>query len=1031
MTRQILLVFLLAAAALPAFAQEGMDSTTRPESPAYAAWVRGRDAERAGRAAEALAAYSEALRNEPNNLEYRALVERMRFALSESFANQAEREMLADDPAAAAVQLRRALSFDPTNEIARERLRQLERSAIQETPATPEFAASSPELAPQEGTRDFNFRGSVRGAWLEFARQFGLHAVFDDDVTNVRIQFSVAGVDFRMARNLLGEQTGTFIRALDGGTFLVVNDTQQKRKEYMPQIERTLLLPESDRPEQANEIVRAVREVAGLTHTQFDTRSRTLTVRGAERDVALASALVRQLEQPLSEVMLEIDVLEVDRNNAENLGIVPPSSAEVVTLSASELQQAQQSTNGLVELIEQLFGIPAAFAGSSTQQISALLGTGSTSLSALVPPLIAFGGGQTIFLGTLPGATANFASSLSSVLTAQRVLLRAQDGQPASFFVGERYPINFATLSNEFTSQGAQPGIQESTLATGTSPRGVATAVLRSNSSFLDMVTANHDAGTISVLLGDGDGTFQAKVDYPANPNPASNFVSVAAGTFRSSAASGQPPLDLAVVDQGTNSVQIFLGNGDGTFQAPVSYAVGTRPSGIVVADLNGDGHTDIAVTNFGDNSISILFGNGDANGTFQPATTISLTHGQGPVGIATGDFNTDGSTDLIVANALNNPGTATILFGDGHGNFNSQLDVDAGTLPVAVVAADFNGDGHLDFAVANQNDGTVSVFLNSGTTGTAVFSTQNVITVGGGPDALLAGDFNNDGFTDLVVANSGDGSITALFGAGDGTFPANIPFQVNAGLNCSDLPAPATPCQGIASGDFNVDGLNDIVVTDPANNTVTVVLNSNQIAPANEQLPYPGFQYEDIGIKAKATPRIHPDGEVTLALNLELRSLSAVSFNGIPVITNRTIEQTIRLRPGEPSVLSGIYSDQQLLTVTGTPGAAEVPGLNYLLTNQNPQVQQTELVIVLNPRLVRFASHTQGVLFAGHERQSAVGSGGGESERPEQPQSVPGQAPTPGRPLAPGQEPSPFRPQPQPAPANPPATPPASPQRP
>jgi type II secretory pathway component GspD/PulD (secretin) len=1267
MTRRILFAALLAAslaaAAAPARAQEGIGSaTSRPERPGFAAWARGRDAERAGNPEEAFAAYSQALRDAPTDPEYRALVERTRFALAESFSNQAERAMLADNPVEAATLLRRALSYDPQNDVATDRLRQLERHAVQESPATPEFAAAPPQLVPQPGNHDFNYRGPARGAYQELARQFGLTVIFDDDVTNPQIRFQVSAVDFQTAAVLLSTQTGTFLRALDSRTFLVVNDTQQKRREYLPQIERTILLPESEKPEQMNEIVRAVRDVAGLTHTQFDTRSRTLTVRGSERDVALASALISQLEQPRGEVMLEIDVIEVDRNSAETLGIVPPSSAQTITLSKQQLQIAEQSTNGLVQIIQELFGTPAAFAGSSTQQISSLLGSGTTSLSALVPPLIAFGGGQTIFLATLPGATANFANQLSVVLNAQRILLRAEDGEPASFFVGERFPINFATLSNEFATAGATPGITEGTLATGTSPRGVATAVLRTTSTVspipLDVITANHDAGTVSVLLGNGNGSFQNNVDYAAGANP----VAVAAAAFCSTssaatACTSRPAgtLDLAVVDQGTNNVQILLGNGDGTFRAPVAYAVGRQPSGLVLGDFNGDGITDIAVTNTADDTVSVLLGKGD--GTFLPGTVVPLVNGKGPVGIVAADFGTPavqatpavscpagqtirsiarsggtvtatlssaltvpggntvgtvlvagvgdpsfdgpfvvlsgsgtttltwkqpganasssggsanvgsmpaivsisrsngtvtatlsfalsvpggngtgmvsvtnvtdpgfdgnfivltgsgtttltwaetgsnatssggtisvspvlatitsisrasntvtamlssalttpggngfglvqvagvtdpsfdgtfvvltgsgtatltwmqtgsdatsgggsatvsfpvGTKDLAVANSVSN--TATVLFRFNNGNFCSQTDINTGTFPVAIATADFNDDTLPDLAVANETDGTVSVFLNGGTPSTAtspataLFNSRLDITVGNQPDALITGDFNNDSQQDMVVANSGDGTITALFGSGTGTFPANISLQTSAGITCSALPAPSVPCQGLASGDFNGDGLQDVAVTDPANNTVTIVINSQQLAVANAQLPYPGFQYEDIGVKAKATPHIHPSGDVTLILNVEIRSLSTVNLNGIPILTNRTLEQTVRLHPDEPSVVSGIFSDQQTLSLTGTPGAAEIPGLDYLLTNQNPQQQQTELVIVVTPRLVRFAPRTQQVFYAGRERQALTqtGIGGADREAPEAP------LPEPGQPLVPGQPPAP-----------------------
>jgi hypothetical protein len=595
---------------------------------------------------------------------------------------------------------------------------------------------------------------------------------------------------------------------------------------------------------------------------------------------------------------------------------------------------------------------------------------------------------------------------LSVVRSARRILLRATDAEPVTFFVGTRYPINFSTLSGAFTTQGSVPGITEGTVSTDKSPRGILVTSLRTGSTFLDVVTANHDAGTVSVLLGNGNGSFQPHVEYPAVPNPASQYVAVAAATFRApSATLTTPPVDLAVVDQGTNNVQILLGNGDGTFQAPVAYPVGTQPSRLVLGDFNSDGHLDIAVTNTGDNSISVLLGNGD--GTFQTATTVALANGQGPIGIAAADFNSDTHTDLVVTNSLQNSTggyTATLLFGDGHGNFPSQLDVPTGTLPVAVAVGDFNGDGLPDFAVANRTDGTISVFLNSGTAGsagnpgTAVFNSRADITVGAQPDALLAGLFTSASAQDLVVANSGDGTITVLIGAGNDTFPAPLTLPTGGG--------PA----GLASGDFNGDGLLDLAVTNATDNTVTIVINSNQIANPNAQLPYPGIQFEDIGVKAKATPRIHPSGDVTLTLNFEIRSISALDLNGIPVLTNRTIEQTVRLHENEPSVLSGIFSDQQTLSVTGWPGAAEIPGLGELTSNRNSQNQQTEFVVVVIPRVVRLAPRITEIFYAGHERQSGVGAGAGEVETPEPPQPTPPQ-PVPPPPTTPPGD----RPQPQP----------------
>jgi len=1061
----MLLVSLVAAAA-PARAQEARDAAIEGS---YAAWEKGRAAERAGNLEAALDAYSEASRLEPANREYAERAQSVRYALAQSLTNRAERAALNENLLEAGSLLRRALAYNPSDAVASDRLRQLERHAIQETTSIPEYASSSPQLAPQSGTRDFRYKGDARGAYVDLAHQFGLLVVFDEDVTRAQIVFRVSGVDFWQAVRLLTQQTATLVRPLDNHTFLVANDTPQKRREYLPQVERTLLLPESEKPEQMNEMVRAVRDIGGLTHTQLDTRTRSLTVRGSERDVALATALLRQLEQPRGEIVLEIDVLELDRNAAENLGIVPPSKAETFTLSQQQLRTARDSTQGLIQVIQEIFGSPTAFPGASNQQLSTLLATGTVPLSSLVPPVIAFGGGMTVFLATLPGATANFADSLAAIRSAKRILLRAQDREEASFFVGDRFPINFSTLSTAFINAGNVPAIGLRSFSTGLSPRGIVSASLRTathtittisrsngqvtaildsaltvpggngvgtvsvagvaDASFdgtfvvltgsgtttltwtqtgpdasssagsaalpahLDLVTANHDAGTVTVLLGNGDGSFQAGVNYPAGTNP----VAVAAAAFRGSGM----PLDLAVVDQGGNSVLILRGNGDGTFQAPITIAVGRQPSGIVLADFNADGHTDIAVTNTGDNSISVLLGNGD--GTFQPAKTVALGNGLAPVGIAAADFNGDTFTDLVVTNSAS--ATVTLLLGDGRGNFPTQENIATGTMPVAVATADFNGDSHADFVVANQTAGTISVFLNQGM---GVFTSRTDFTVGSQPVAVITGDFNNDGHPDIVVANSGDNTLTVLFGGGNGTFPANASIPVGR------LPS------GLASGDFNGDGLTDVAVTNANDSSVTVVINSQQLAAALPQQPYPGFQFEDIGVKAKATPHIHASGEVTLALTFEIRSILPMSLNGIPVLSNRTIEQTVRLRPDEPSVLSGIFSDQKSLSVTGWPGVDEVPGLGQVTSNRNPTDQTTELVVVVTPHNVRLARRAGEPLYAGHDRQTGVTGVSFESDAPElqrtPPFLPPGEGrPTPRPPLVPPQ------PQPQPQPQPPP----------
>jgi len=239
----------------------------------------------------------------------------------------------------------------------------------------------------------------------------------------------------------------------------------------------------------------------------------------------------------------------------------------------------------------------------------------------------------------------------------------------------------------------------------------------------------------------------------------------------------GDGKLDLVAVGSLTGlpsgTVSVLLGYGDGAFQPPVNYNVPGSGRFVAVGDFNRDGKPDLAVVNGTSPSaganVAILLGNGD--GTFQPAVTYPA--GSDPVWVAVGDFNGDGKPDLAVANTHTN--TVSLLIGNGDGTFGAPMSIAAGASPASVVAADFNEDGKLDLAVANLNNpsGCVSILLGTGNGGF-----QPPVSYGkGSADALVVGDFNAGGKPDLAVAN-GDYGVSILLGAGNGAFgpPANYP---------------------------------------------------------------------------------------------------------------------------------------------------------------------------------------------------------------------------------------------------------------
>jgi hypothetical protein len=296
---------------------------------------------------------------------------------------------------------------------------------------------------------------------------------------------------------------------------------------------------------------------------------------------------------------------------------------------------------------------------------------------------------------------------------------------------------------------------------------------------------AARDTGqSTAVTLGNGDGTFQSPLFATAGPSPSYVFdsQSIVAGDFN-----GDGRLDLAAPNQSTNTVSVLLGNGDGTFQPQVTYAVGQDPSAIVVGDFTGDGLLDLAVANYNDDTASVLMGNGD--GTFQPQVVYSV--GQQPDAIAMGDFTGEGHLDLAIADCncsffATGDGSISILLGNGDGTFQPQVLYAAGQQPDAITAGDFASNGHLDLAVVNSNEsnsqsygpapGSVSVLLGNGD---GTFQPQAAYPVGAFPEAVVAGVFAGEGHLDLAVANLTDGSVSVLPGNGDGTFQPQVAYPV------------------------------------------------------------------------------------------------------------------------------------------------------------------------------------------------------------------------------------------------------------
>jgi hypothetical protein len=363
-----------------------------------------------------------------------------------------------------------------------------------------------------------------------------------------------------------------------------------------------------------------------------------------------------------------------------------------------------------------------------------------------------------------------------------------------------------------------------------------------------DIVVSNPLTNSVSVLLGNGDGTFQSPAVYETGGTP----LGVTIADFNSDNVP-----DLAVVNSTDGTVSVLLGIGNGMFQLQQTYAVGKEPYATSAADFNSDGILDLACANESDGTVSILLGKGD--GTFE-SQTVTAT-GANPDGIVSVDFNGDGIPDLAVAAVY----SISISIGNGDGTFQPAVNYLAGSGLEGIVVGDFNRDGLPDLVGVDFGGASISVLLGNGD---GTFQAPTPYQVGNYPYSASVGDFNRDGLPDLAISNDADGTVSILLGNGDGTFQSQFTLAAGSGPT------------GLAVADFNLDGITDLLVSGSSTNNISVLLGQQTSSFSLTGVSVPGIGTHQVDAKfgGDGSRTASQSAPVTLNAVFAIPSISLVS---------------------------------------------------------------------------------------------------------------------------------------------------------
>ena len=432
---------------------------------------------------------------------------------------------------------------------------------------------------------------------------------------------------------------------------------------------------------------------------------------------------------------------------------------------------------------------------------------------------------------------------------------------------------------------------------TGTYPFALAQGDFNGDGK-LDIVASNYGSGNISVFLGNGDGTFQTPVTYAAGSSP----WGIAVGDVN-----GDGKLDLVVGQAEGNTLAVLLGNGDGTFQAPQMTGSGLS-SGYynpVLVDVNRDGYLDVLIPEYDNGTVALYLGNGD--GTFQARQqAASLGSGYEDFELSVGDFNGDGYVDFSVGSY---GGNTYVVLGNGDGTFQAPQPLASPDYCWITVAGDVNNDGKLDYACGNEDNPPSASYAGNGD---GTFQAYTALSLGDGSTAMTLGDLNADGKLD-IISKGWTNATTVMLGNGDGTFQDPITFQ-NTGYSYQ-----------ILAGNYATGGGLGIATVDYSSGNLILLLQTVSLTPSS-------YDFGSVGEGVASSPQ---------TFTLTNSTSNSVTTNGIS-FTGTNSSDFSQTNNCPESLASGSSCTIQ---VTFTPSGSGSRSATLSVSDNAPASPQTSVL--------------------------------------------------------------------------------------